>query len=139
MQKTIPDKIFFKIREVASITGVKPYVLRYWESEFSYLNPPKNKGGQRIYKRKDIETILQIKQLLYEEGYTIAGAKKLLGTRTKEGPKQLRLDFERTAFLRVLKDLRTELLSLILFMDRKEGDTAKDSQDSIHDWKIVTG
>ncbi len=78
MDKGIPNKLFFKIGEVCEITDTQPYVLRYWESEFSALAPAKNSSGQRIYRRKDIETVLRIKQLLYEEGFTIAGAKKRL-------------------------------------------------------------
>src|SRR5262249_14425795 len=78
MQKTIPNKLFFKIGEVCEITDTQPYVLRYWESEFPSLAPAKNSSGQRIYRRRDIETVLRIKQLLYEEGFTIAGAKKRL-------------------------------------------------------------
>jgi DNA-binding transcriptional MerR regulator len=78
MQKQIPNKLFFKIGEVCEITDTQPYVLRYWESEFPSLAPAKNSSGQRIYRRRDIETVLRIKQLLYEEGFTIAGAKKRL-------------------------------------------------------------
>ena len=78
MEKQIPNKLFFKIGEVCEITDTQPYVLRYWESEFPALAPAKNSSGQRIYRRKDIETVLRIKQLLYEEGFTIAGAKKRL-------------------------------------------------------------
>jgi DNA-binding transcriptional MerR regulator len=78
MDKQIPNKLFFKIGEVCEITDTQPYVLRYWESEFQALAPAKNSSGQRIYRRKDIETVLRIKQLLYEEGFTIAGAKKRL-------------------------------------------------------------
>src|SRR5512134_3937770 len=78
MDKQIPNKLFFKIGEVCEITDTQPYVLRYWESEFAALAPAKNSSGQRIYRRRDIETILRIKQLLYEEGFTIAGAKKRL-------------------------------------------------------------
>ena len=78
MDKQIPNKLFFKIGEVCDITDTQPYVLRYWESEFPALAPAKNSSGQRIYRRRDIETILRIKQLLYEEGFTIAGAKKRL-------------------------------------------------------------
>ncbi len=74
----IPNKLFFKIGEVCEITDTQPYVLRYWESEFPALAPAKNSSGQRIYRRRDIETVLRIKQLLYEEGFTIAGAKKRL-------------------------------------------------------------
>ena len=78
MDRPIPNKLFFKIGEVCEITDTQPYVLRYWESEFPALAPAKNSSGQRIYRRRDIETILRIKQLLYEEGFTIAGAKKRL-------------------------------------------------------------
>src|SRR5258708_28816874 len=78
MDKKIPNKLFFKIGEVFEITDTQPYVLRYWESEFPALAPAKNSSGQRIDRRRDIETVLRIKQLLYEEGFTIAGAKKRL-------------------------------------------------------------
>jgi len=78
VERKIPNKLFFKIGEVCEITDTQPYVLRYWESEFPALAPAKNSSGQRIYRRKDIETVLRIKQLLYEEGFTIAGAKKRL-------------------------------------------------------------
>jgi DNA-binding transcriptional MerR regulator len=80
MDKPIPNKLFFKIGEVCEITDTQPYVLRYWESEFPALAPAKNSSGQRIYRRRDIETVVRIKQLLYEEGFTIAGAKKRLET-----------------------------------------------------------
>jgi len=78
MERKIPNKLFFKIGEVCEITDTQPYVLRYWESEFPALAPAKNTSGQRIYRRRDIETVLRIKQLLYEEGFTLAGAKKRL-------------------------------------------------------------
>ena len=80
MERRIPNKLFFKIGEVCEITDTQPYVLRYWESEFPALAPAKNSSGQRIYRRRDIETVLRIKQLLYDEGFTIAGAKKRLET-----------------------------------------------------------
>jgi DNA-binding transcriptional MerR regulator len=76
--QNIPDKLFFKIGEVAELTGTKPHVLRYWESEFRMLRPAKGDSGQRIYRRKDVELVFSIKQLLYEENFTIAGAKKQL-------------------------------------------------------------
>src|SRR5688500_14317257 len=78
MDRPIPNKLFFKIGEVCEITDTQPYVLRYWESEFPALAPAKNSSGQRIYRRRDIETVLRIKELLYQEGFTIAGAKKKL-------------------------------------------------------------
>ena len=76
--QNIPDKLFFKIGEVAELTGTKPHVLRYWESEFRMLRPAKGDSGQRVYRRKDVELVFSIKQLLYEENFTIAGAKKQL-------------------------------------------------------------
>jgi DNA-binding transcriptional MerR regulator len=75
---TIPEKIFFKIGEVCELTGIQAHVLRYWESEFPMLAPQKNRAGQRTYRKRDVEMVLHIKQLLYEEQYTIAGAKKKL-------------------------------------------------------------
>ena len=84
MDPQIPNKLFFKIGEVCELTDTQPYVLRYWESEFPLLAPAKNNSGQRIYRRRDIETILRIKSLLYEEGFTIAGAKKRLEQEMKE-------------------------------------------------------
>ena len=86
MDKQIPNKLFFKIGEVCEITDTQPYVLRYWESEFPALAPAKNSSGQRIYRRRDIETVLRIKQLLYEEGYTIPGARKRLEQEDSERP-----------------------------------------------------
>ena len=74
-----PDKLFYKIGEVSKIVGVEPYVLRYWETEFSFLKPRKNKSGQRVYIKKDVELLLTIKRLLYQERYTIEGVRKRLG------------------------------------------------------------
>ncbi len=74
----IPDKLFFKIGEVAAIANTKPHVLRYWETEFGILRPVKNTSGQRVYRRRDVEVVLEIKRLLHEERFTIAGAKKRL-------------------------------------------------------------
>ncbi len=80
MAKTphIPDKLYFRIGEVSELVGVQPYVLRYWESEFPDIKPSKSKSGQRLYKRKDVESLVRIKQLLYEERFTIDGARKRL-------------------------------------------------------------
>jgi DNA-binding transcriptional MerR regulator len=74
--KPLPDKLFYRINEVSMITGIKPYVLRYWETEFKELQPQKDQSDQRRYRKNDIELVLQIKKLLYEERFTIAGAKK---------------------------------------------------------------
>src|SRR5258708_27286357 len=74
----LPDKLYFKIGEVAKLVGVKPYVLRYWETEFSILRPGKTRSKHRLYRRKDVETLLEIRRLLYGERYTIEGAKRRL-------------------------------------------------------------
>lgn len=73
--KPIPDKLYFPIREVAELTGVETYVLRFWEKEFPMLQPVKESSGHRRYRRKDIEMALEIKRLLYDEGFTIPGAR----------------------------------------------------------------
>ncbi len=78
------ERLFYKISEVSTITGLEAYVLRYWQTEFPILRPQKSRGGQRIYQKKDIETILKIKQMLYEKGFTIAGARKALTARSGE-------------------------------------------------------
>lgn len=80
----IPDKLFFKIGEVCELVGVQAHVLRYWETEFSMLSPQKNRSGQRSYRKKDVETAIRIKQLLYDDMYTIAGARKRLNAELRE-------------------------------------------------------
>jgi DNA-binding transcriptional MerR regulator len=84
----IPTKLYYKIREVCEIAGVEAHVLRFWETEFPTLSPPKSRKGQRIYRPKDIELILEIRKLLYEEGYTIAGARKRMGMRASAADAQ---------------------------------------------------
>ena len=81
----IPEKLFFKIGEVCELAGVQAHVLRYWESEFPMLAPQKNRAGQRVYRRRDVEMALRIKELLYEDQYTIAGAKKRLAYELRGG------------------------------------------------------
>src|SRR2546425_6350445 len=75
---TIPDKLYFRIGEVSDLVETKPYVLRYWETEFPVLKPIKSRSGHRLYRRQDVETILEIRRLLYEQGFTIEGARKQL-------------------------------------------------------------
>lgn len=90
-QVELPNKLYFRIGEVAKILGVKPYVLRYWETEFSVLKPGKTPSHHRLYRKRDVETLLEIKRLLYEEGFTIAGAKKRIKDTEKEEPCQAAL------------------------------------------------
>jgi len=109
----VPDKLYFKIGEVARLVGVKPYVLRYWESEFSVLRPGKTRSRHRLYRRKDVETLLEIRRLLYAEGYTIAGAKRRLreGARTPGTPRV-------RAEGATLAEVRQELLDLCRLLER---------------------
>lgn len=115
----IPDKQFFKIGEVSRITGVKAHVLRYWETEFPSLRPQKTRSNQRIYRKRDVELLLQIKGLLYNEGFTIAGARKKLrgSAAVEERQERQRKDRERKAqdrkTMRALKGLRGELQDLV--------------------------
>ena len=83
----IPEKLYFKIGEVCDLVGVQAHVLRYWETEFPQLSPQKNRSGQRSYRRRDVEISLRIKELLYDDMYTIAGARKKLQTELREPPK----------------------------------------------------
>jgi len=82
---SIPEKLFFKIGEVCDLVDVQPHVLRYWESEFPMLAPQKNKAGQRVYRRKDVEIVVRIRELLYDEKFTIAGAKRKLASELRGG------------------------------------------------------
>ncbi len=106
----IPDKLYFKIGEVAEITGVKPYVLRYWESEFKMVNPSKSRSRQRLYRKSDVELIFRIKELLYEERYTINGARKKLKELGYGRISQPELQFEkvesRPALDQVIQELK---------------------------------
>ena len=109
----LPDKLYFKIGEVAKLIGVKPYVVRYWETEFSVLRPGKTGARHRLYRRKDVETLLEIRHLLYAERYTIEGAKRRLrdGTRAA-GEKSARTEGA------TLAEVRQELLDLCRMLER---------------------
>jgi DNA-binding transcriptional MerR regulator len=110
MTVRLPDKLYFKIGEASRILGVEPYVLRFWETEFELLKPSKAPSQHRLYKKKDVELLLEIKRLLYVEGFTIEGARKRLKENKKEERKQLKLalpDAEyRSALAKVKKDLQ---------------------------------
>ncbi len=117
MSPSIPDKLFFKIGEVAEIVEVEQHVLRYWEDEFDFLKPSKNKSGQRLYQKKDIEMVLEIKRLLYTELFTIAGAKKKL-KESKKNSAQLEFAYNREEFLAWKKKLKQDLNSILKMLDR---------------------
>ncbi len=104
----IPDKFYFKIGEVSAILGVKPYVVRFWETEFG-LAPAKNSSKHRVYRRQEVETLLEIRNLLYIERFTIEGAQKKLKERMKEKNRQLALDLPDARYKTVLRRVKTDL------------------------------
>ena len=113
MKFNIPDKLYFKIGEVSKITRVKPYVLRYWESEFKIISPLKSKSKQRVYRRKDVELILEIKRLLYDERYTLEGAKSKIRELQKQmNSSQLDIKFPDQRYLKALRLIKEELHSI---------------------------
>jgi DNA-binding transcriptional MerR regulator len=122
-EPVIPDKLYFRIGDVAKLCGVEAYVLRFWESEFPQLKPNKSGTGQRLYRRRDVELALRIKQLLHNEGYTIAGARQVFTLESREvrkaGTTQTELALPPDGSARVastqakLKRLRSELRELL--------------------------
>ncbi len=92
LETLLPEQTYFSIGEVSQITGVKAYVIRYWESQFGVLRPPRRDSGQRKFTQKEIDAVLRIKDLLYDKRYTISGAKRLLQQESRRGVTQLRLD-----------------------------------------------
>jgi len=126
LRPEIPDKLYFRIGEVSRLAGIKPYVLRFWETEFSSLGPKKSGKGHRLYRRKDVELVLEIKRLLYDNRYTIEGARKYLDARSREtGAKsaaaaaaassrpQAALFDERGPALETIRKELTEILQLL--------------------------
>ncbi len=111
----IPEKLYFRIGEVAELCDLPAYVLRFWETEFSQLKPVKSSTGQRMYRHKDVEAVLHIKRLLYEEGFTIPGARQHLRAESKSDKKQEPLPFpERTASdLKHIRQGLREILTLL--------------------------
>jgi DNA-binding transcriptional MerR regulator len=118
MDSRFPDKLFYRIGDVSEITGIKPHILRYWEAEFSVLHPRKNEAGQRVYERRDVELVIEIKKLLYEQRYTISGAKKFLAQRYKPAPKKSSPAKAPGEMSAALKMCRQELRGLLALLDR---------------------
>jgi DNA-binding transcriptional MerR regulator len=111
----IPDRLYFRIGEVATLCRLPAYVLRFWETEFSQLRPVKSSTGQRMYRRKDVETVLVIKRLLYEEGFTIVGARQHLREQIKSDKKQNPLPFPvaSTPNLKYIKQGLRDILTML--------------------------
>ena len=115
----IPGKRYFTIGEVSDLCGVKPHVLRYWESQFKFLNPAKNRSGNRVYQRKEIELILLVKHLLYTEKYTIEGARLKVEEHRKAG--DLKTHARAALSLETVESLERELRDLMRLLQRKDG------------------
>jgi len=116
-EAVIPDKLYFRIREVSKLTNTQAYVLRYWESEFPTLKPER-KSGQRLYRRKDVETVFKIKRLLYEEGFTIEGARRQLRDKSGKVEEQKPL-FGSASDRSPLRFIRHELQTILTMLSRK--------------------
>jgi DNA-binding transcriptional MerR regulator len=101
-----PSKLFYRIGDVSRVTGLEPYVLRYWETEFPHIKPDKGKSGQRLYTKKDLDIILQIKQLLHKEGYTIAGARKKLNGRSDGHSREMVIETAKQELREILELLK---------------------------------
>jgi DNA-binding transcriptional MerR regulator len=125
----IPNKLYFRIGDVSKLAGVKPYVLRFWESEFPMLNPKKSGTNQRLFRRKDVEIILEIKHLLYEKRFTIEGARTFIQQqRSRSGPKPapkptprqagLFPEIARSARAEKVERIRTELTGILDLLGR---------------------
>ena len=111
----IPDKLYFRIGEVATLCRLPAYVLRFWETEFPQLKPVKSNTGQRMYRKRDVESVLRIKQLLYEQGFTISGARQQLRSEIKSDKTQATIPFpaRSAAELQHIRQGLREILSLL--------------------------
>ena len=118
MAQAIPDKLYFRIGEVADLTEVPAYVLRYWESEFKLLRPKKNPAGQRLYRKQDVELVLRIKSLLYGERLTLEGAKKRLLAESRGEAEPLEAGAREAAYGEALKRVRGRLEAIRSLLSR---------------------
>ncbi len=115
----IPDKIYFRIGEVSKLSRLPAYVLRFWETEFAQLKPTKSNTGQRMYRRRDVENVILIKRLLYEEGYTIAGAREKLRAEAKPAKSQPILPFPKKRSTDDLRRLRQGLQDILQILNKR--------------------
>ena len=123
----IPDRLYFRIGDVSQLVGVEPYVLRFWETEFPMLQPKKGKAGHREYKRKDVELLLEIKRLLYDEGFTISGARRALQQKTRSRRKKpapaeqppLQFSVEASKPRAFLKEVKKELREIVDILKKR--------------------
>ena len=118
-EPVIPDKLYFRIGEVAKLCKLPAYVLRFWESEFPQLKPVKSSTGQRMYRQRDVESVLRIKKLLYEEGFTIAGARQQLKAESKPAAAQSGLPFPKAGRGNELQKVRQGLQEILGILKKK--------------------
>ncbi len=118
-EPVIPDKLYFRIGEVAGLCKLPAYVLRFWESEFPQLKPVKSSTGQRMYRQRDVENVLRIKKLLYDEGFTIAGARQQLRSESKPAERQSGLPFPKHGRADPLKKVRQGLQEILVILKKK--------------------
>ena len=118
-EPVIPDKLYFRIGEVAKLCKLPAYVLRFWESEFPQLKPVKSSTGQRMYRQRDVESVLRIKKLLYKEGFTIAGARQQLKAESKPAAAQSGLPFPKAGRGNELKKVRQGLQEILGILKKK--------------------
>ncbi|HEY4904693.1 MAG TPA: MerR family transcriptional regulator [Candidatus Sulfotelmatobacter sp.] len=116
----IPDKLYFRIGEVATLCRLPAYVLRFWETEFAQLKPVKSSTGQRMYRRRDVESVLHIKQLLYEKGFTISGARQQLRAEIKSDKTQSTIPFPMHSAAE-LQHIRQGLHEILNVLNRRTG------------------
>jgi DNA-binding transcriptional MerR regulator len=112
--KSLPTgRLYYSISEVSDLVGVKPHVLRYWESQFKMLRPKKGRGGARMYRKRDIEVLFEIKQLLYDQRFTIAGARRRILDGSKDEKDQIELPFSKLDREETLRALRKDMEGLL--------------------------
>ncbi len=116
----IPDKLYFRIGEVSRLCGLPSYVLRFWETEFPQLKPPKSNTGQRTYRRADVENVVRIKKLLYDEGFTIAGARAQLKAEGKKKQAPLPFLVQSDASMAELKQVRQGLRDILGILNHRQ-------------------
>ncbi len=121
----IPDKLYFRIGEVAKLLSLPAYVLRFWETEFPQLKPTKSNTGQRMYRRREVDLAIRVKKLLYEEGFTIAGARERLKAESRPAKVQSGLPFPKAAPNDGLREVKRGLTEILNILSSKNGNRAR--------------
>ncbi len=124
--KSLPTgKLYYSISEVSDLVGVKPHVLRYWETQFKMLRPRKGRGGSRMYRKRDIEVLFDIKQLLYDQRFTIAGARRKILDDRQDGKDQIELPFSKLDREETIRSLKKDMEALLAMLKGDSGKRAR--------------